>query len=437
MKDALTYLLLFTLFCFSSFVHAKELTPVEKNIRHYLDQHQTEQLALIEKVVNINSGTNNRAGVYRVGELLRPEFEKLGFKTYWVEEPSTMKRAGTLIAERQGTHGKRLLLIGHLDTVFQKESAFQKFKRSGNYAHGPGVVDCKGGDIVMLYALKALHEMHQLDDVTITVALMGDEEDAGKPTSISRKPLFDAARHADIALDFECAHAENTASIARKGIAQWRLETQGISAHSAGIFHSAGHGAIYELSRILDAMRIKLAKEPHLTFSPGLILGGNQIDLLPDSPRGQAFGKENVIAKKAIAKGDLRFLTQAQFDYAKKEMQKIVARHLPGTQAIITFTQGIPSMPPTQKNADLLQKYSEVSQDLKLGSVIKLSADARGAGDISHIAAIVSANLAGLGPVGENTHSEQEFLHIKSLPTQTQRAAILILRLTQAPNESA
>ena len=407
------------------------LSVVEKQISKYITQEKNKQLSLLEKLVNINSGTANISGIHQVGEILCFQFNQLGFKTRWVKEPANMHRAATLIAEHKGTTGKKLLLIGHLDTVFPRDSLFQKFEKHENIATGPGVIDDKGGDVVILYALKALQNAHALDNTTITVVLTGDEEDSGKPTSISRKPLFDAARRSDIALDFESAITPDTATIARRGITSWMLEAQGNEAHSSGIFQkSSGFGAIFELTRILNTMRTQLSDEKYLSFSPGLIFGGTTINYDKNNSQGTAFGKNNIIARSGMAKGDLRFLTNNQKIKAEKRILAIVKKHLPGTTASIHFQDAIPAMPPSASNLKLLEKYSRVSNELGYGSIKPLDPGVRGAGDISHIASMVSANLAGLGALGTGAHSTKETLNIDSLPIQTQRAALLICRLT-------
>lgn len=419
----------------ASTAKAVEKFTIAEQLSHYIESKQEEQIFLLEKLVNINSGTANIKGIERVGEILSPRFEELGFKVYFAKEPASMKRAGTLIAKREGKLGKRLLLIGHLDTVFPANSSFQHFNRKGNLATGPGVVDDKGGDVVILYALKALKEANALDDVTITVVLTGDEENAGKPTSISRKPLIEAAGNSDIALDFEWAITLDTATIARRGVANWIIETSGSGKHSSAIFKKdAGAGAVYELARILDTMRLELSNEKSLSFSPGLILGGSALDYDKTTAKGTAAGEGNVIAKTALAKGDLRFLTSQQKVEAEKKIAEIVSNNLPKTTATVTFEDGIPAMSPTKANSELLQKYSELSESLGYGKVKALDPALRGAGDISHIAEIVSASLAGLGPVGTNAHSENETLEIDSLTIQTKRAAMLIYSLTHAGN---
>ena len=425
-------LILFFLFLFAQTASANDSSSIENQITHSVAAQQKDQLSLLENLVNINSGSANIAGVHQIGELLRPQFEALGFKVRWVEEPASMKRAGTWIAEHPGHKGKRLLLIGHLDTVFPIDSPFQHFARQGNIATGPGALDDKGGDVVILYALKALQAAHALDDASITVILTGDEEDSGKPTTISRKPLIDAAHQSDIALDFESTVTLDTATIARRGISTWMITTEGNEAHSSQIFNKiSGFGAIYELVRILDTMRLQLSHEQYLTFSPGLILGGTTVTYDKNNSQGVAFGKGNVIAKTAMAKGDLRFLTSKQKENAEKNITAIVNQHLAGTTATITFQDAIPAMPPTTANLALLQKYSQASEKLGYGTIKPFDPGARGAGDISHIASIVTCALAGLGPLGTGEHSVKETLDISSLPIQTERAALLIYWETQ------
>lgn len=276
-----------------------------------------------------------------------------------------------------------------------------------------------------------MHDARALDNATITIVLTGDEEDSGKPTSISRKPLFAAAQNNDIALDFEWAITSDTATIARRGITNWVLEAQGNEAHSSEIFQkSAGYGAIFEVTRILNTMLTQLSGEKYLSFSPGLIFGGTTIDYDKNNSQGTAFGKGNVTARAAMTKGDLRFLTTDQKLDAEKRILAIVKKHLPGTTAAISFQDGIPAMPSSSNNLELLEKYSRASNDLGYGSIKPLDPGIRGAADISHIASTVSANLAGLGALGTGAHSTKETLNIDSLPIQTQRAALLIYRLT-------
>lgn len=415
---------------------------VETQIADYIESSQPQQLSLLEKLVNINSGTANIAGVYKVGELLRSEFQNLDFKVRWVKPPATMHRAGTLIAEHPSASnkGKKLLLLGHLDTVFAKNSSFQQFKRDGNIATGPGVIDIKGGDVIILTVLNALKAADVLKDADITVVLTGDEEDTGVPIAISRKALIDIAKTRDVALDFEFALDANTATTARRGISLWEIKTKSDSdvSHSAKIFEKeSGYGAIFELTRVLDTIRTQLSDERYLTINPGVILGGTEINYDKKSFEAKTFGKENVIAKSAIARGDVRFLSEEQLAKAKEKMTEIVATQLPGTSSSIIFHRDSPPMALTQANTDLLEKYSEESMKLGYGPVLEVDPGARGAGDISHIAAIVPASLAGLGAHGTGAHSEKESLDIQSLIRQSQRAAMLVYRLIKDESNSS
>ena len=262
--------------------------------------------------------------------------------------------------------------------------------------------------------------------------LTGDEEDAGKPTSISRRLLIEAAKGMDVALDFEPSATPDTGSIARRGISMWTLETHGKEAHSAGIFNAeVGNGAIFELARILNTMRTELQNEKYLTFNPGIVVAGTKIAFDKKTAQGTAFGKDNIVSNIAFATGDLRFISQAQEQSAKDKITAIVKQSLAGTSANIVFQEGIPAMPPTAENKKLLEVYSQASEDLGLGRIKVLDPGLRGAGDISHIAAIVPANLVGLGPVGYGEHSADEHTELASLPEQTSRAAVLMYRLTR------
>ena len=182
----------------------KKLSRTERKIVASVTENTPEAIRFLEEVVNINSGTLNLEGVREVGSVFGKAFEAIGFESRWIEMPEEMNRAGHLFAEINGKKGKKLLLIGHLDTVFEEDSPFQKFEMvNDSTAHAPGGNDMKGGDVIVLYALKALHENGLLDDAQIIVAFTGDEESTGKPLSVSRKELIEAAQRSDIALGFE------------------------------------------------------------------------------------------------------------------------------------------------------------------------------------------------------------------------------------------
>ncbi len=415
-------------------LEARELTPTERQIAARVEARNEEEIALLEETVNINSGTLNPAGVRRVAEVMRPHFEALGFEVR-LADMSEVNRGPHLIAERRGTQGQSVLLIGHLDTVFEEDSPFQRFERlDANTARGPGVADMKGGNIALLYALKALHDVGALEGTTITVVLTGDEESPGRPLEISRRDLIEAGRRSDIALGFEGGSGDGRheyAVIARRSSSRWEINVRGTPAHSSGIFReSVGAGAIYEAARILHTFYEELHGEENLTFNPGVILGGTEVRFDAQEGRGTAFGKTNVVAEHVTAAGDIRTLTDEQLERTRERMRQIVARSLPRTSAEIAFADGYPSMPPTAENYALLQRYDQISRELGYDPVVPFDPGGRGAADISFVANYV-AGLDGLGPHGAGSHTVQETIDLRSLPRVTQRAALLIYRLTR------
>ncbi len=404
------------------------LSRVEQKIRDYVRAHEAEEVGFLEKAVNISSGTFNLAGVRAVGKLFEPEFSSLGFQTSWITLPDAVGRAGHLFAERKGSKGKRLLLIGHLDTVFEGDS--ERFVRLDTLAAGAGSADMKGGDVVILYALEALQSVGALDGTRIVVALMGDEEDAGPLHLVSRKPLIDVAKRSDVALAFEEDAGKGT--VARRGMSGWQLVVSGRQAHSSGIFSpGSSYGAIYEAARILNAFRERLSNEQYLTFNPAVIVGGTDVTYDSAKISGTAAGKDNIIAPRVFARGDLRFISQDQLLKAREAMRAIVADHLPGTMATITFEDGNPAMPPTKGNLAVLAIEDSVSRALGQGAVDALDPGRRGGGDISYVSDYLDA-LDGLGVKGMRSHTPDERVDLRSIVPATERAAILIYRLTRS-----
>ncbi len=411
------------------------LSPQERTMIATVDAEYERSIALLQRLVDQNSGTMNLAGVRAVADMVAPEFERLGFRVEW-KPMERAGRAGHLIATHAGRPGgKRLLLIGHLDTVFEADSPFQKFVRDGDRGHGPGAADNKGGVVVMLAALRAMQAAGTLADADIEVVLTGDEEDAGSPQSISRADLIAAGKRADVALDFEGLSTENgqdMGSIARRSVGDWTLTTRGRSGHSSGIFSkAAGDGAIFEMARIIAAFRSELP-EPNLTFNVGLLGGGQSAEVGADGAHVAATGKSNIIPSIAVAKGDFRTLSPEQTQRVAAKMQQIVAAHLPGTDAELVFEEGYPPMAPTAGNRALLAKLNAVNADLGLAPMPALDPLKRGAGDISFVAADVDG-LVGLGPASSGDHTPRETVDLDSLRRQAKRAAILMSRLTAAP----
>jgi glutamate carboxypeptidase len=420
----------------------QQLSPVEQQIVAEIRAHAPQALELLRQSVLINSGTMNQAGVRAVGKLFSDQFEQLGFQTRWIDMPPAMQRAGHLLAERPAkpnNRGKRLMLLGHLDTVFEPGNTTPAWEPqaeadgSVTRIKGQGVSDMKGGDVVIVAALRALQRVGALDGTRIAVVLTGDEEEAGNPKEISRGDLVALAKRSDVALSFEGSITDKdgmaAATVGRRSTAFFELDIKGRQAHSMGVFGPGGYGAVYEAARILDAFRQQVV-EPGLTFNPGVILGGTEVAFDDANSRGSAFGKTNVIANTVTVKGDLRYLDYPQRDRAQARMREIVAQSLPGASASIHFRDSYPPMAVTPGNLNVLAQYSQASQDAGLGPVGMVPPESRGAGDIQFVAPFIDS-LDGLGASGGAAHSPNESLEIASIERSAIRAALLIYRLTR------
>ena len=414
------------------------LTAEERAIARTVDAENARAIALLQRIVDINSGTMNFAGVRRVADVLRAELDSLGFTTRWVDG-AAFHRAGHLVAEHAGP-GPKLLLIGHLDTVFEPSSPFQRFERlDDSTARGPGVIDMKGGDVIIVSALRALRAAGVLPKLNITVVYDGDEEDAGAPVSEARRALIDAAKGATAAIGFEDGSGDpRLAVISRRGDESWTLRTTGTPAHSSQIFQKdVGAGAVYEATRVLSEFYRQLSGERYLTFNPGLALGGTAVRVDSTGVAGAAEGKSNVVAEHMTVVGDLRTISPEQLARAKKTMQAIVATHLPNTNAELTFDAGYPPMAPTAGNRRLLAVYDRISRDLGLWPVTAVDPSKAGAADVSFVSDLVPVKIDGIGLSGRDDHTTKETADLRMLPVQTKRAALLLYRLsTKSPEAS-
>ncbi len=430
-SQALIFILASTL----SLTSHAALNKNEREIVKQVEQNMPQALKEIEQAVNINSGSLNIEGVKKVGALASEQLKAIGFKVEWLDG-SAFNRAGHVLAthESNDPDAIKILMIGHLDTVFAKHDNFTTYKQIDEHtARGPGVADMKGGNTIIITALKSLQALNLLENVSVKVLLTGDEESSGRPLSLSKKAIVDGAIWADVALGFE--NGDNnikTAMAARRGYTGWTLNVTANAAHSSQIFSdSVGYGAIYEASRILNDFREQLATQPNLTFNPGLIVGGTDADYDRANSSATAFGKSNVIAQTVHVAGDLRALSPKQVEDAKKVMQQIVAKSLNGSHAELIFEDGYPPMGLTEGNKKLLALYSQASQDLGYNKVEAANPRNAGAADISFAANHVDMALDGLGLMGSGAHTKNETADLTSLNKNTAKTALLIYRLGQ------
>jgi len=420
------------LICSTSFVFS-QTGKTEKTILKSVDNHTENAIKLLKEAVNINSGTMNFDGVKKVGELFKSELDKLGFKTQLTSgEP--YGRAGHLIATKEGKNGPKFLLIGHIDTVFELESPFQEYTMlNDSIMNGPGVADMKGGDVIIILAMKALKEAGVLADMSIEIIMTGDEEKSGEPLELSKKDILEGAKRADIALGFENGdNNPKTIVVSRRGSADWQLKVSGNPAHSSQIFtEDVGVGAIYETSRILNEFYLQLANEKDLTFNPGFIIGGTTLEIGENQTGGTAFGKNNVVAQQAIVHGDLRATSPEQLQKAKTIMSSIISNNYPKTHAELTFGNGAyPPLALTEGNTKLLGYYSKVSQDLGFGPIEAVNPRNAGAADISFTSGYVDMAIDGLGLTGgSGDHTVNEKGNLNTVATQAKITAVLMYRL--------
>jgi glutamate carboxypeptidase len=411
---------------------AQTLSPLEQKIVDAVNNKMAYAEALLKESVDINSGSLNIVGVKKVGDVFAREFTKAGLTPEWVPLPDSLRRAGHLVASRKGTKGKKLFLIGHLDTVFEPDMPPNPYKRlNDSTATGQGVNDMKGGDVVVIIALQVLEEMGLLKDATIVAYFTGDEERSGSPTSVSRKDFIERAKSCDVALGFEGASGLRNVATGRRGSSGWELKVAAKTGHSATIFTpNAGYGAIYEAARILNSFREELSTEKYLTFNPGIIVGGSEMSYNEKTAKGDAIGKTNIISPAVTVTGDLRFLTEKQKIVAREKMTAITQRNLGGTNATIRFKDGIPAMEPTEGNDAIRAIISDVTVAMGLGPTVAGDPGSRGAGDISYVAKYLSG-IDGLGASGKGAHAPGETINLKEFPLLIQRTALLIHRLIQ------
>lgn len=448
----------------SSLQIRESLNQDEQKILAYIDANMPRAIVLLKESVNINSGTLNIEGVKKVGALFAKELQAAGLKTEWVAMPDSIKRAGHLVAMTTAASanilaatnstitssttvvsvknskainsakhkGKKLFLIGHLDTVFEPDMPENPFRMlNDSTATGQGANDMKGGDVVMIIALQALNEQGLLKDAAVTAYFTGDEEHAGYPREVSRGDFINRAKQSEIALAFEGANGLNSVATARRGASGWQLNVTGKTGHSSGVFTpNAGYGAIYEAARIVNEFRVQLSTEKYLTFNPGVFIGGSDMQYDEAKATGSAIGKTNIISPNAVVTGDLRFLTEQQKLNARKTMQNIVSQSLTGAKATISFQDGIPSMAPTPGNEQVMEVISGVTKSMGMGPTIAGDPGSRGAGDISYVAQYMDC-IDGLGASGRGAHAPGETINLKEFPILIKRAALTIYRLTR------
>jgi glutamate carboxypeptidase len=373
----------------------------------FVETREQEVLSLLESLVNVDSGTHDKAGVDRMSQVLSARLEALGFA---VERVPQTQYGDHLLARKAGSGKQKLLFIGHMDTVFpQGTAAARPFKTDSVRAYGPGVADMKGGLVCLIYALAALRAAHPTvyDELAMTV-LLNSEEEILSPTS---RPTIEAeARRADAVCVFEPARPGGECVVARKGVGKYWLKVRGRAAH-AGSQPELGRSAILEMAHKTVALHGLTDFDTGVTVNVGVVRGGE---------------RSNVVAEEATAEIDLRAPTRADADRADRAIRAIAdAATLHGTSAEITGGLFFPPMEQSDGSRRLFRLWREAGADLGLD----LKGVSTGGGSDGNHTSQFAPTLDGMGPVGSDAHSDREHMDIASLFERIKVTALFLARL--------
>jgi glutamate carboxypeptidase len=366
----------------------------------------------LASLVGIDCGSYTPAGVNRVADAVSGTLKELGASVERIAHVPTdgERQLGDLVIGRLGGSGPRLLLIGHMDTVFEPGTAAQRpFKVDGDRATGPGVSDMKGGLLAGLHGLAALRSVDRRPSVTFVA---NPDEEIGSPFSTAH--IRELIGEHDAALVLECARANGDIVSARKGIADYEVTITGRAAH-AGVEPEKGRSAILEAANQVIALHALNGRWPSATVNAGVIEGGT---------------RPNVVAATCRIEVDLRASSVSEFEMAAAEMEGIVTRPtLEGVSATLRKAAFHPPMERTPGNARLAELAIKIAAELGFELRDALTG---GASDANTTAAAGLPTLDGLGPVGGDDHSADEWLDLTSVVPRTTLLAALIDRVAEA-----
>jgi glutamate carboxypeptidase len=363
--------------------------PVYERAQHYKD----EALNLWERLVNIDSGTGDEDGLKAVSAIVTAELQKLGAQIETV--PAKPAVGDNVVATFTGTGHGRIFLMAHMDTVFAKGTAAARpFRIKDGRAHGPGVSDNKGGIIAAVYVLKILQDLGFKNYGRITLLLNTNEETGSLGTRLLIEKL---AKEHDASLNLESGRPNDGLVIWRKGSGAIKVEVKGRAAH-AGVAPDSGRNAAMELAhQVLQLSR----------------LGNREKGTTVNFTVFKAGDRKNVIPDYALAEGDMRALSSEEFDRVERELattsqNKLIA----DTEVTTTLTRLFPIMPQTAQT----QELAAVAQSIyaELGKTLTLEGSG-GAADSSFSAGVFKPTLDGLGLVGGNAHSLDEYAEMESM----------------------
>jgi len=376
-----------------------------------VDARRPRFLAELETLVNIDCGSYTPAGVNQVADFVTDALRALGAQVERVPHvPSDARQLGDVVIGRLTGDGPRLLLIGHMDTVFDEGTAAERpYRSDGERAFGPGVTDMKAGLLAGIHAIAALHQAGTRPSITFVA---NPDEEIGSPFSTSFIRTL-APRH-DVALVLECARANGDIVSSRKGIADYHLSLVGRAAH-AGVEPEKGRSAILEAAHLTLALHALNGRWSTVTVNAGVISGGT---------------RPNVVAERCELEVDLRATDLDAFNAAAAEVERLVASPtVDGVEVTLRRSAGHPPMEKTDASARLVELAVSIAGELGFSLT---DAATGGASDANTCAALGVPTLDGLGPVGGDDHSVDEWLDLASVVPRTTLLAGLVARMGQA-----
>ncbi|MGG0740892.1 M20 family metallopeptidase [Niallia taxi] len=373
----------------------------------YLREREKDMIELLEELVNIDSGSYVKKGVDQIAAILEGKFREAGFVSTIKKEKKT---GNNLVLRHQDAKDPKIIIVAHMDTVFPEGTVEKRpFRIEGNRAYGPGVVDMKGSLVSVLYAIKALALVNASAIRNVEIVLNSDEEIG---SSNSRKLIEHTARNKDYALIVEPGRKDGSIVSARKGGGRYTIKVKGTSAH-AGVEHEKGRSAIEELAYKTIKLQKLTKYQDGITVNVGMIEGGTSI---------------NTVASSATAGVDVRLIKMDQAPIIDKQIREICAvSDVEGTEIEV---KGSISRPPMEKNSQSIQLLKIIKEAGKeLGIEVK-DTFTGGGSDGAFTSSMGIPTIDGMGPVGGNAHSEEEYLELNTFVERTLLLATVLTKLT-------
>ena len=391
-------------------VDADELTAIEASLR----SDEAAYLADLERLVNIDCGSYTPAGVDEVGRFVAGFLSDIGADVEARPDPAG-RLGSTIVGTLRGTAspGARLLLIGHMDTVFDPGTVAERpFAIADGVATGPGVTDMKSGLLAGLYAIRALARRGPLPFERLTFVANPDEE-IGSPTSSPH--IRDFAADADVCLVLECARANGDIVSSRKGILDARITIHGRAAH-AGVEPEKGRSAIVAAADLVERLHGLNGRWPGVTVNVGVIGGGT---------------RPNVVAERCSLEVDVRAVRREDLEAAEAAIAALLTELIvPDTTAVLEQMARWWPMEKLERSGRLVDHAVALAE--RLGFGVRDTATG-GASDANTTAGLGVPSLDGLGPIGGNDHSPAEYLDVASIVPRTALVAGLILAISRDP----